>query len=125
MSIGSGGLHVVVAFSAVLVLVALSKGRAPAMRTRLLGVYLAIVVTFLVVKAVGLVVGVQMQLPMFDRHVVDAAGVISRVSGWWIVGTFLAQASLACIPAFALVLSSLLIAPGAAVAPATNKSLQG
>lgn len=107
------------AFSAVLVLVALSRGRAPATRTRLLGVYLAIVVAFLVVKAVGLLVGVQMQLPMFDRHVVDAAGVIRRVSGWWIVGTFLAQASLACIPAFAIVLSSLLISPRAVAAPAT------
>jgi hypothetical protein len=107
MSIGSGGLHVVVAFSAVLVLVALSSGRAPAMRTRLLGVYLGIVVVFLVAKAVGLVVGVGMQLPVFVWHEVDAAGVITRVSGWRIVGTFLAQASLACIPAFAIVLSSL------------------
>jgi hypothetical protein len=55
---------------------------------------------------------------VFVWHVVDAAGVIRRVSGW-IVGTFLAQAALVCIPAFAIVLSILLISPRAAAAPAT------
>lgn len=118
LSVGSGGFHIVVAFSAVLVLVALSRGRAPATRMVPLAVYLGIVVVFLVAKAVGLVVGVVMQLPVFVWHVVDAAGVIRRVSGW-IVGTFLAQAALVCIPAFAIVLSILLISPRAAAAPAT------
>ncbi len=119
LSVGSGGFHLVVAFSAVLVLVALSRGRAPATRTRLLAVYLGIVAAFLVAKAVGLVMGLQVQLPMFDVHTLDGAGVLTRVSGWRIVGTFLAQASLSCIPAFAIVLSGVFISPGAAAAPAT------
>ena len=102
MSIGSGGLHVVVAFSAVLVLVALSKGRAPAMRTRLLGVYLGIVATFLVAKIIGLV-GFQMQGAMFA----PGGRAATELGGWWMAGILYAQAALACIPAFAIVLSSL------------------
>jgi hypothetical protein len=112
LSVGSGGLHVVVAFSAVLVLVALSRGRAPATRMALLAVYLGIVAMFLVAKIIG-IVGLQTQVAMF------APGAAFEMGSWWAVGTFLAQASLACIPAFALLLSSLFIAPGAAAAPTT------
>ena len=102
LSVGSGGFHIAVAFSAVLVLVALSKGRAPAMRTRLLGVYLGIVATFLGAKIIGLV-GFQMQGAMFA----PGGRAATELGGWWMAGILYAQAALACIPAFAIVLSSL------------------
>jgi hypothetical protein len=119
VAMGSGGLHIAIAVSAVLVPIALSRGRAPATRTRLLGVYLAFVLAFLVVKAVALVIGLQMQLPMFDIQQIDSAGAVSDVNPWGIVALLLAHASLACIPAFALVLSTPLFSPRAASAPAS------
>lgn len=112
LSVGSGGFHIVVAFSAVLVLVALSRGRAPATRMVPLAVYLGIVAIFLVAKIIG-IVGLQTQVAMF------APAAAFEIGSMWAVGTFLAQAALACIPAFAIVLSSLLISPSAAAAPAT------
>lgn len=114
LSVGSGGFHLVVAFSAVLVLVALSRGRAPAIREGLMGLYFGIVALYLVAKFIG-IVGFQMQGVMFA----PGGGAATELGGWGMVGILYAQAALVCIPAFAIMLSYLFDSSGGVAAPAT------